>query len=159
MTIQFAEIEEKSQNTIPDRLRTAGLRPTMQRRTVADFLLHGPHQHVDAAKLHEEISNTGYRISLATIYNILNDFERVGLLRRIAISGERTWFDTDTGDHRHYYIPAEDTVFDCPPSALQLDVTPSAPTGYRIKKVDVVIHLEQDHSEEIAGASPPLPKA
>ncbi|MES0879859.1 Fur family transcriptional regulator [Roseibium sp. SCP14] len=157
MTIQFADIEGNSKETIPNRLRTAGLRPTLQRRAVAEFLLRGPHQHVDAAKLHEEISGNGYRISLATIYNTLNDFERAGLLRRIAISGERTWFDTDTGDHRHYYIPAEDKVFDCPPSALQLDVTPRAPRGYRIKKVDVVIHLEADTMEEGARAPPPLP--
>ena len=127
---------------VAERLRKAGLRPTIQRRAVAEILLFGPHQHVDAALLNERISANGYRISLATIYNTLNDFERVGLLRRIAISGERTWFDTDTGDHRHYYIPAENRVIDCPSSALMFDLTPQAPAGYHVKKVDVVIHLE-----------------
>ncbi|MEM9630341.1 MAG: Fur family transcriptional regulator [Pseudomonadota bacterium] len=157
MTIQFADIEATTKDCISDRLRVAGLRPTLQRRAVAEFLLNGPHQHIDAAMLHEKISDKGYRISLATIYNTLNDFERVGLLRKIAISGERTWFDTDTGDHRHYYIPAEDKVLDCPPSALLLDVTPRAPRGYRIKKVDVVIHLEADTSGDGTIATPPSP--
>ncbi|MCV0423855.1 MAG: transcriptional repressor [Roseibium sp.] len=144
MTDSKTDICDNSNDTITKRLRAAGLRPTVQRRTVAENLLCGPHQHVDASKLFETISGNGGRISLATIYNTLNDFERVGLLRRIAISGERTWFDTDTGDHRHYYIPDEDRVFDCPSSALVIDVTPRAPSGYRIEKVDVVIHLEAD---------------
>ncbi|WP_310620453.1 Fur family transcriptional regulator [Flexibacterium corallicola] len=123
-------------------LRKAGLRPTKQRRTIAHHLFKGQHRHVDAATLHEEACCYGENIALATIYNILHDFERVQLIRRVAVSAERTWYDTDTGDHRHYYIGEEDRIMDCPEGNLELGTLADPPSGYTIKSVDIVIHLE-----------------
>lgn len=126
------------------RLRRSGLRPTSQRCAVAALLFGGHNRHVEACSLHEELALTGSRVSLATIYNTLKDFETAGLLRRIAVSGDRTWFDTDTGDHRHFYIADENRILDCPAPCAEVPAISTPPSGYRITKVDVVIHLEAE---------------
>ncbi len=82
-------------------------------------------------------------MSLATVYNTLNQFVDAGLIRRIAVSGERTYFDTDVSGHQHYYIEAEDRVDDIPMKAVRVEDLPAPPPGYRITKVDVVVHLER----------------
>ena len=93
-------------------LSAAGLRLTEQRKEIVRHLYVGGHRHVNAAGLHAEICAESGEISLATIYNALNDFERAGILRRIAVPCDKVWFDTDTGHHRHFYIEAEDRVID-----------------------------------------------
>jgi Fur family iron response transcriptional regulator len=49
-------------------------------------------------------------VSLATVYNTLHQFERAGLLREIAIGGQRAYFDTNISNHNHFFIEAEGRV-------------------------------------------------
>jgi len=126
------------------RLRTAGLRPTSQRCAIADLLFRGRERHVDANMLFDELSVVGKQVSLATVYNTLKDFENAGLIRRIAVSGDRVWYDTDTGDHRHFYIAEEDRILDCPKPGKEASHVVDAPPGYRVKRIDVVVHLEAE---------------
>ncbi|KMW59991.1 Iron-responsive regulator Irr [Candidatus Rhodobacter oscarellae] len=117
-------------------LAANGLRPTRQRLALAKLLFEGGGRHVEAQKLHAEAAQAGFEISLATVYNALREFDRAGLIHRIAIPSERVWFDTDTGSHRHYYIEDEDRVLDVPEA---IDI--AAPKGYRIARIDTIVHL------------------
>ncbi|MTH96601.1 Fur family transcriptional regulator [Roseibium sp. RKSG952] len=124
-----------------ERLAECGLRVTKQRRAVALRLCRSGHRHVDAATLFEEMSGSETSVSLATIYNILHDFEQAGLLRRIAVPGERVWFDTDTGDHNHFFFTGEGRLMDIQSEETLVRMLPAPPEGYRIARVDMVLHL------------------
>jgi Fur family iron response transcriptional regulator len=126
-----------------DLLAAHGLRPTRQRRVLAGLLFTGAGRHADAQTLHAEAADTGNRLSLATVYNALREFERAGLIRRVAVPSERIWYDTDTGAHRHFYIEAENRVMDVPEGA-----TIEPPAGYRVRRVDMVVHLEKVADDE-----------
>ncbi|MGV3490222.1 MAG: iron response transcriptional regulator IrrA, partial [Devosia sp.] len=85
-------------------LRMAGLRPTRQRVALAELLFGGPHRHVSAEQLHDEANTASVNVSLATIYNSLHQFREAGLLREVAVDASRSYFDTDTSDHHHFYL-------------------------------------------------------
>ena len=65
------------------RLREAGLRPTRQRVALARVLFGERHRHVTAESLHAEVKATRIPVSLATVYNALNQFREAGLLRAV----------------------------------------------------------------------------
>jgi len=70
-------------NGIEARLRDAGLRPTRQRMGLASLLFGGPCRHVSAEELFAEAAASGVKVSLATVYNTLNQFVAAGLLREV----------------------------------------------------------------------------
>ncbi len=122
-------------------LKAAGLRPTRQRVALARLLFGGAPRHVTADDLHQDAILFGARLSLATVYNTLNQFAEAGLVRKVSVEGERTWYDTDTESHQHFYIEAEDRIIDIPGEELRFGNLPVPPAGYAISKVDVLIRL------------------
>jgi Fur family transcriptional regulator, iron response regulator len=124
-------------------LKSAGLRATRQRQVLGALLFESDHRRVTADDLHREALSRGVPLSLATVYNTLNQFVEGGLVRRVSVNGERTYFDTDPGDHHHFYIEAEDRLMDIPPEEVRFSQLPTPPDGYAIDKVDVVVHLKR----------------
>ena len=122
-------------------LRMAGLRPTRQRIALAELLFDGPHRHVSAEQLHAEAAEEKIGVSLATVYNTLHQFREAGLLREISVDASRSYFDTDTSDHHHFYVENEQRVIDIPASSIRIDGLPDAPKGMSITHVDVVIRV------------------
>ena len=131
-----------SEGTLRARLAAAGLRPTRQRLALAQRLFAGD-RHVTAEGLHEECSASGETVSLATVYNTLNQFTRAGLLREVSVEGARTYFDTNTGDHHHFFIEDEDRILDIPAGHISVADLPPAPDGLEIDRVDVVVRLRR----------------
>jgi Fe2+/Zn2+ uptake regulation proteins len=128
-------------------LRMAGLRPTRQRVALAELLFGGPHRHVSAEQLHGEASAAKVNVSLATIYNTLHQFHEAGLLREVAIDASRSYFDTDTSDHHHFYVEDEQRMIDIPAEAVEFRTLPSAPPGMEVAHVDVVIRVRRARLE------------
>src|SRR5262245_46331607 len=93
-------------------LRDAGLRPTRQRLALGRLLFLNGHRHVSAETLFDEAAAANMRLSLATVYNTLNQFTEAGLLRRISADGSKSFFDTDTSVHPHFYLVGEDVLVD-----------------------------------------------
>ena len=122
-------------------LRRAGLRPTRQRVALATFLFGGGDRHVTAEALHEEAVAAGERVSLATVYNTLHQFKRAGLLREISIGGQRTYFDTNTSNHNHYFIEGDGRLMDIPGDTIRVDGLPEPPENLKISHIDVVVRL------------------
>ena len=124
------------------RLRRAGLRPTRQRVSLAELLFGRGNRHLTAESLHEEAMLRRVPVSLATIYNTLHQFTDAGLLREVAVDGSKTYFDTNTSDHHHFFVEDDNEVFDIP---VGVDVTklPEPPPGYEISRVDVVVRLRR----------------
>ncbi|WP_343313647.1 iron response transcriptional regulator IrrA [Brucella sp. BE17] len=122
-------------------LKRAGLRPTRQRLLLASLLFIEQHRHVTPDILREEVASRGEKLSFATVYNTLNQFCEAGLIRRISLNSERTYFDTDTCDHAHFYIANEDRIIDIPTHAIGIGPIPAPPCGYEVGKVDILIHV------------------
>jgi Fur family iron response transcriptional regulator len=136
--------------TVPSRrpcltavLRMAGLRPTRQRVALAELLFSGAHRHVSAEQLHAEAHKSSVNVSLATIYNSLHQFREAGLLREVAVDAARSYFDTDTSDHHHFYLEDEQRVIDIPSSAIVIQNLPEPPSGMTVTHVDVVIRVRK----------------
>ena len=82
-------------------------------------------------------------VSLATIYNTLHQFRAAGLLREVAVDASRSYFDTDTSDHHHFYLEDEQRVIDIPASAIVIQNLPEPPTGMTVTHVDVVVRVRK----------------
>lgn len=127
-----------------DWLRSGGLRPTRQRRTLAALLVgDGKNRHVTAESLYELCERNAQRVSLATVYNTLRAFCDAGLMQEVTVEGTRSYFDTRMDDHPHFFWEETGTLTDAPASALQIAKLPDAPEGAVISKVDVVIRLRR----------------
>ena len=124
-------------------LRMAGLRPTRQRVALAELLFGGPHRHVSAEQLHGEATEARVNVSLATIYNTLHQFHEAGLLREVAVDASRSYFDTDTSDHHHFYVEDEQRMIDIPAASVEFASLPEAPKGMMVSHVDVVIRVRK----------------
>ncbi len=125
-------------------LAEAGLRPTRQRLALAHLLIgDGRHRHVTAESLFEAARRAGDPVSLATVYNTLKVFSEAGLLREITVNGARSYFDTDTSNHPHFFWEETGDLSDAPGEELEIARLPDAPAGAEISKVDVVIRVRQ----------------
>ncbi len=131
----------KASMAVETRVRDAGLRPTRQRVALAELLFAKGDRHLSAEELHEEALNAGVPVSLATVYNALHQFTDAGLLRILAVEGSKTYFDTNTSDHHHFYVEGENRVFDIEPSAVSVSNLPEPPEGMEIANVDIVVRL------------------
>jgi Fur family iron response transcriptional regulator len=137
-----------SSGEIMTMLRKAGLRPTRQ-RVALGFLMYGAgNRHLSAESLHAEAIASGIQVSLATVYNTLNQFTAAGLLREVAIEGHKTYFDTNTSNHYHYYIEHEGRLTDIPTDNVRVVGLPEAPDGMHIKRVDVIVRLSRQAEQE-----------
>jgi Fur family iron response transcriptional regulator len=124
-------------------LQGAGLRPTRQRLVIADALFSGGPKHLTADELFQSVLGADSPLSLATVYNTLNQFAEAGLIRRVAVNGGRTYFDTDVTSHNHFYIESEGRLIDIEAGAILLGALPPPPPGYEIRDVDVVVRLRE----------------
>jgi Fur family iron response transcriptional regulator len=123
------------------RLREVGLRPTRQRLLLASILFSKGDRHLTAEMLYEEATKTRLPISLATVYNTLHHFVAAGLLRQVAVDGSKTYFDTNTRDHHHFFIEGENAILDIPSTEIKIGRMMAIPDGYEISRVDMVVRL------------------
>ncbi len=126
-----------------DKLRNAGLRPTRQRNALAQLLFRKGDRHLSAEDLFEEAKQANIAISLATIYNTLNQFSDAGLLRTISIDSTKIYYDTNTGNHHHFFLEDSETLVDIPNGYLQVQNLPRAPEGMEISCVDVIVRVRK----------------
>lgn len=127
-----------------DQLTGAGLRPTRQRLGLARLLFEGCDRHVTAEQLHGEAMAADLRVSLATVYNTLNQFTAAGLLREVVVEAGKSYFDTNTSDHHHFFLENTARLEDIPADHLVVQNLPRPPQGTRIARVDVIVRLSED---------------
>lgn len=128
---------------LAERLRLAGLRPTRQRMALATILFGAGDRHVSAESLHQEAVTARMNVSLATVYNTLNQFKAAGLLREVAIEGDRSFFDTNTSNHFHYYLEEAGGLVDIGTETLEVNGLPALPAGTEIDRIDIIVRLKK----------------
>lgn len=124
-----------------DRLKSVGLRPTRQRLGLGKLLFEGGDRHVTAEELHGQAVEAGLRVSLATVYNTLNQFSAAGLLREVVVEAGRSYFDTNTSDHHHFFFENSGQLQDIPGDQIRVGDLPDAPDGSSVARVDVIVRL------------------
>jgi Fur family iron response transcriptional regulator len=141
MTVSRKKKVSKAEEAI-QRLRAAGLRPTRQRAGLAE-LLGSEHRHVSAESLHTEAQKAGIPVSLATVYNTLHQFTEAGLLREVVVSPGRSYFDTNTGEHQHFFCEGSGELIDIDGGAIAVAGVPAPPRGMKVDRVDVVVRVKR----------------
>lgn len=137
-------MKPSSIETATNWLGGAGLRPTRQRVALAELLVgDGQHRHVTAESLFESAKRNRASVSLATVYNTLRAFCEAGLLQEVMVDGSKSYFDTNTHDHPHFFWEDDGRLSDAPADQLVISNIPDAPDGVEIASVDVIIRLRR----------------
>ena len=123
------------------KLRDVKLRPTKQRILLANLILDGKNKHFTAETIQKEVSTKGHNISLATIYNCLNKFVNVGLLKQIDQQGEVTIFDTNVSHHHHFLNQNTGELTDIELDEITFSKFPEIPKGFQNDGVEVLIKI------------------
>lgn len=144
MIREFAPQTQNSQTRAADWLVRSGLRPTRQRLALAALVMgDGANRHVTAETLYAAALERGEKVSLATVYNTLRAFCDAGLLNEVTVNGARSYFDTRTDDHPHFFWEDTQTLTDAPAEQLEFQRLPAVPEGCAVARVDVVIRLRR----------------
>src|SRR5258708_39399758 len=128
------------------RLRAAGLRPTRQRIALARLLFEPGHRHMTAESLHAEVRAADMGISLATVYNALNQFRDAGLLREVVVVAGKSYFDTNTGHHHHFYVEPDGELVYFPSEELTVASLPNPPRATKLSRIDTNARLHPRNS-------------
>ncbi|MBL4907872.1 MAG: transcriptional repressor [Sneathiella sp.] len=126
---------------LENKIRSANLRPTRQRISLAKLLFSEGNRHITAEKLHGEALGKGVKISLATIYNNLHQFTTAGLLREVVVDASKSYFDTNVEPHHHFFHEDRGLLEDISSHRLTVDDIPNLPEGTEISSIDVIVRL------------------
>lgn len=139
----LAELSACPWREVRAKLRQVGLRPTRQRMALGWILFGKGDRHVTAEMLHEEAMHAKVPVSLATVYNTLHQFTRVGLLRQVVVDSSKTYFDTNSSVHHHFFVEDRDDLMDIAASDLVVGQLPRPPEGYEIARIDVIVRVRR----------------
>ena len=133
-----------------DRLRSSGLRPTKQRLTICKILFDRKETfHFTIDKLKKKIEkSTKSKFSLATLYNTVHAFKNNGYLKEISLQGNKTFFDTNSTNHHHFYDQDTGDLMDIKNEEISVSKLPSAPKGKKIKEIEVTVSIANSNHNQ-----------
>ena len=133
-----------------EKLRSSGLRPTKQRIKICEALFDRNetfHFTInDLAKTIEEKLNE--KISLATVYNTVHAFKKKGYLKEISINSDKSYFDTNTSIHHHFFDEDTNELIDCNQENIDSINIKNNITGKKINSVEVLIKVASDYQNQ-----------
>ena len=127
------------------KLRSSNLRPTKQRLKICQFLFNREKTfHFTVEALNKKINkDKDTKVSLATIYNTVEAFTSAGYLKEILTSKNKSYYDTNTKSHHHFYDEGNKELTDIHYSQIKLSKVPIPPKGKKIKNLEVVIRIQK----------------
>jgi Fur family transcriptional regulator, iron response regulator len=140
---------QKNSNFI-NKLREIGLRPTKQRVKICEILFNREKTfHFTINDLVKRISDQmNEKISLATVYNTVHTFQKKNYLKQIAINTDKTYYDTNTSVHHHFYDEETHELIDCDENDINsINLKKNIP-GKKIKSVEVLIKVASDNQNQ-----------
>ena len=121
-------------------LAERGIFVTAQRRLIAQVLFER-NRHVTPEQLHELVNRRGDRVSKATVYNTLGLFAEKGLVREIHVSNSRTFYDSNTHRHHHFYNVDTGDLIDMKERLVPLFLHSELPEGTVMETADLVVRV------------------
>ena len=132
------------------KLRNSGLRPTKQRLKICEVLFNSEktfHFTInDLSKIITEKLNE--KISLATVYNTVHSFKKKGYLKEISINSDKSYFDTNTSIHHHFYDEDTHELIDCEINDIDPINVKKNITGKKINSVELLIRVASDNQNQ-----------
>ena len=129
-----------------EKLRESGLRPTRQRLKICEVLF-SPEKtfHFTINDLTKIIENKlSEKISLATVYNTIHAFKKKGYLKEISINSDKSYFDTNTKTHHHFFDNSTKELTDISDDQVEkVKINTSLP-GKKITSVEVLVRVENN---------------
>ena len=81
------------------------------------------------------------KISLATVYNTVHAFKKKGYLKEISINSDKSYFDTNTSVHHHFYDEDTNQLIDCHQDDIENINIKKNVTGKKINSIEVLIKV------------------
>ena len=133
-----------------EKLRETGLRPTKQRVKICEVLFNREktfHFTINdlARKISDELNE---KISLATVYNTVHALQKKGYLKEISINSDKSYFDTNTTVHHHFYDEDTHQLIDCDENEIENVNVKNNITGKKINSVEVLIRVASDNQNQ-----------
>ena len=127
-------------NKVIKKLNYNGIRPTKQRMVLTKLLFEKGKRHVSAEDLYIEVRKEDRRISLATVYNTLKQFTKLGIIKEVVVDQNKSLYCNNNKSHYHLYIEDEGKVVDIPTENINLDL-PYFPASLNLHDVDVIVRV------------------
>ena len=133
-----------------EKLRETGLRPTKQRVKICEVLFNRDktfHFTINdlVKKITEELNE---KISLATVYNTVHALQKKGYLKEISINSDKSYFDTNTTVHHHFYDEDTHQLIDCDENEIENVNVKNNITGKKINSVEVLVRVASDNQNQ-----------
>ncbi len=133
-----------------EKLRETGLRPTKQRVKICEVLFNRDktfHFTINdlVKKISEELNE---KISLATVYNTVHALQKKGYLKEISINSDKSYFDTNTTVHHHFYDEDTHQLIDCDENEIENVKVKNNITGKKINSVEVLVRVASDNQNQ-----------
>ena len=135
-----------SKNKIINKLQSSRLRPTKQRKKIAEFLFNREKTfHFTAEELNKIINkkDSSEKISLATIYNTIDAFKKAGHLKEILTNNNKSFYDTNVSSHHHFFDIETNELEDINYNDIKVVNLPHAPKGKKIHDVEVTLTVKK----------------
>ena len=133
-----------------EKLRETGLRPTKQRVKICEVLFNRDKTfHFTINDLVKKISEQlNEKISLATVYNTVHALQKKGYLKEISINSDKSYFDTNTTIHHHFYDEDTHQLIDCDENEIENVNVKNNITGKKINSVEVLVRVASDNQNQ-----------
>ena len=133
-----------------NKLRISGLRPTKQRLKICEVLFKREKTfHFTINDLTKSIKEKlNEKISLATIYNTVHAFKQKGYLKEISVNSEKSYFDTNTSTHHHFFDEDTNELIDCDENDIDnINIKRNVP-GKKINSVEILIKIASNNHNQ-----------
>ena len=122
-------------------LSDSPLKLTSQRINLIKTLFQRGNQHFSAEDVYNEVKNIGLKISLATVYNCLNQFTTNGILKMVKTSSDKVYFDTNLESHHHFYCKSSGELIDIDFKKVRISKLPKIPEGKKLNSIEVIVNI------------------
>ena len=124
-----------------EMLQNSPLKLTSQRINLIKTLFQDGNQHFSAEDVYNKVKNTGLRISLATIYNCLNQFTTHGILKMVKASSDKVYFDTNLEPHHHFFCKSSGELTDINAKNVYISKLPKIPNSKKLNSIEVIVNI------------------
>ena len=87
-----------------ENLKTSGLKATLPRLRILEIFERSSVRHLSAEDVYKALLKEGTETGLATVYRVLTQFERAGLLIRHHFESDKAVFELNRGSHHDHLV-------------------------------------------------------
>lgn len=130
-----------TRQSVARMLTDCSIRPTRQRVEIAYLLLARP-QHMSADQVLMRVNSNKNMVSKATVYNTLNLFAEIGLVRQVIIDPGKVFYDSNTESHHHIYNEDTGTLQDIDSVDMEVKRMPPLPADVTASGIDIIVRVK-----------------